>query len=167
MFFQWLRQIGLFCHFMCFSPPLHLFFSYDGAHVLNKGPLLFCGVTHLLIVCNLFSVRDNALKKVSVSDVLTCTGTPWQKQVLWPDLVELFSAILFHKNNTVWGQGDAGLERSSTGCSLLFGCLVDDINSHRAFPSALTAGTVVFHTITSASKESPTDSALPHHLLLP
>lgn len=152
-------------HFICFFPTTSfVFLSYDGAHVLNRGPILFCGVTHLLIVCNLFIVRHNALKRASVSNVLTCAGTPWQKQVVWPDLVELFSAILFHKNNTVWGQGDAGLECNS---SLLFGCLVDDISSHRAFPSALTAGTVVFHTITSASKESPTDSALPHHPLLP
>lgn len=116
-------------HFLCFFPPLHLFFSYDGANwmVLNRGHVLFCGVTHLLIVCKLFIFWHNALKRVSVSNVLTCTGTPWQKQAMWPDLVELFSAILFHKNNTVWGQGDAGLERNS---SLLFGCLLDDISSH-------------------------------------
>lgn len=158
---QRLKQVGILC---AFSHHFIYFLSYDDAHILNRGPILFCGVTHLLIVCNLFIVRHNALKRASVSNVLTCARTPWQKHVMWPDLVELFSAILFHKNNTVWGQGDAGLERNS---SLLFGCLVDDISSHRAFPSALTAGTVVFHTITSASKESPTDSALPHHHLLP
>ncbi len=64
-------------HFLCFFPPLHLFFSYDGTHDLNKGLLLFCGETHLLIVCNLFSVPQNAQKKKeSVSDVLTCAGSP-------------------------------------------------------------------------------------------